>query len=341
MAISNRLQNRRRSRGGRPPQYSCPTLTSETACDGKAECKWNASLSKCRKAPAKRISKKISSGPDKAVAMARPHQFSCPSLKSETDCAGNAVCKWNTSLSKCRKAPAKSISKKISSGPDKAVAVARPHQSSCPSLKSETDCAGNAVCKWNTSLSKCRKAPAKSISKKISSSPNETGPAVEVAQFYEAAPPLSADHHSPPSSVERLKQIEAVEAVVQDEASDYNAHKNNWERNSDENFLYEINYAPSNRSTCKHCKTKIDKAALRVTRYDIRNPFGDGDLVYNYHPQCSFNAFINSRCVSAPITWERLNGTKNVSQEDRKYMYNKIKEFGSDWEKKCKNKKKL
>ena len=198
----------------------------------------------------------------------------------------------------------------------------RPHQYSCPTLKSETDCAGKAECKWNASLSKCRKAPAKRISKKISSSPNETGPAVEAT-------------HSPPSLAEPLKQIEAV---VQD---DYNAHKNNWERSSDENFLYEINYAPSIRSTCKHCKTRIDKDTLRVTRYDIRNPFGDGDLVYNYHPECSFKAFINSRCVSAPITWERLNGTKNVSNEDRKYMYNKIKEFGSEWEKKCKNKKKL
>ena len=204
----------------------------------------------------------------------------------------------------------------------------RPPQYSCPTLKSETDCAGKAECKWNASLSKCRKAPAKRISKKISSSPNETGPAVE------AAPPLSAQQ-SPASSAEPLKQIEAV---VQD---DYNAHNNNWERSSDENFLYEINYASSNRSTCKYCKTRIDKDTLRVTRYDTRNPFGDGYLVHNYHPECSFKAFINSRCASAPITWERLNGTKNVSQEDRKYMYNKIKEFGSEWEKKCKNKKKL
>jgi hypothetical protein len=27
----------------------------------------------------------------------------CPSLKSEGNCAGNAICKWNVKLSKCRK----------------------------------------------------------------------------------------------------------------------------------------------------------------------------------------------------------------------------------------------
>ena len=39
----------------------------------------------------------------------------CPSLKTEGNCAGNAVCKWNTKLSKCRK---KRVSKKSSLGTD-------------------------------------------------------------------------------------------------------------------------------------------------------------------------------------------------------------------------------
>ena len=41
-------------------------------------------------------------------------------------------------------------------------------RSVCPSLKSEGICAGNAVCKWNATLSKCRKARAKRVSIKSS-----------------------------------------------------------------------------------------------------------------------------------------------------------------------------
>jgi hypothetical protein len=33
----------------------------------------------------------------------------CPSLKTEGNCAGNSICKWNVTLSKCRK---QSVSKK-------------------------------------------------------------------------------------------------------------------------------------------------------------------------------------------------------------------------------------
>jgi hypothetical protein len=58
MAVSKRL---RRSRiGGRPPRSACPSLQSESDCagNGNTDCKWNAKLSKCRKAPAKRASKK-------------------------------------------------------------------------------------------------------------------------------------------------------------------------------------------------------------------------------------------------------------------------------------------
>jgi hypothetical protein len=50
---------RRRVRvGGGGPRSACPALKTEVNCKGNADCKWNAKLAKCRKAPAKRASRK-------------------------------------------------------------------------------------------------------------------------------------------------------------------------------------------------------------------------------------------------------------------------------------------
>jgi hypothetical protein len=59
-----RRRSRSRSRstsrvGGGGPRSVCPGLKSEVNCKENAECKWNVKLSKCRKAPAKRATKKI------------------------------------------------------------------------------------------------------------------------------------------------------------------------------------------------------------------------------------------------------------------------------------------
>jgi hypothetical protein len=54
-----RSRSRSRSRvGGGGARSACPALKSEVDCKGTAECKWNTKLSKCRKAPAKRASRK-------------------------------------------------------------------------------------------------------------------------------------------------------------------------------------------------------------------------------------------------------------------------------------------
>ena len=57
MAISKRLKLRR-SRNGGGTRSVCPSLKHEGNCAGNAACKWNVTLSKCRK---KRVSKKSSS----------------------------------------------------------------------------------------------------------------------------------------------------------------------------------------------------------------------------------------------------------------------------------------
>jgi len=80
----------------------------------------------------------------------------CPPFKTEGDCLVNPECKWRKSINKCRKAPAKRVSKKTTQK--------RP-RSICPSLKLEDNCVVNPECKWRKSINKCRKAPAKQVSK--------------------------------------------------------------------------------------------------------------------------------------------------------------------------------
>jgi hypothetical protein len=58
MVVSRSLRNRSRYNGGRPGKRStCPSLKSSDECSANLECTWNSKFSKCRKIPAKRVSK--------------------------------------------------------------------------------------------------------------------------------------------------------------------------------------------------------------------------------------------------------------------------------------------
>lgn len=56
--ISRSLRKRSRYNGGRPGKRSvCPSLKSSVECSANLECAWNSKFSKCRKIPAKRVSR--------------------------------------------------------------------------------------------------------------------------------------------------------------------------------------------------------------------------------------------------------------------------------------------
>ena len=110
-------------------------------------------------------------------------------------------------------------------------------------------------------------------------------------------------------------------------------------KEGDDNFWYAVSYAPNNMSKCQSCQDKILKGELRLSRHQ-RSPFGDGDQIKNFHAEHAFEEFIKARCTSVPITWDKLNGTKSISDKDRELIYNEIKEFEKAWDNKCKNKKK-
>jgi len=224
--------------------------------------------------------------------------------------------------------------------------------SACPSLKSETDCALNENCIWNMKLSKCRKAPPKRVSKKMTSNNEDKivtadkvktkamADKVKTKAIAEKVKAEAMDDKVKAEAMDDKVKAEAMDDKVKAEAMDdkIKAHNDNLGPTAD-NFLYQINYASTSRATCRFCKKKINKGELRVTRFDENNPFGDGDLIHHFHADHAFDAFIKSRCSSAPIIWEKLNGTKNVLPKDLEYIYHKIKEFNVKWENKCKTNK--
>jgi len=50
---------------------------------------------------------------------------------------------------------------------------------------------------------------------------------------------------------------------------------------------FKIEYAKSNRSTCKHCRTKIEKDSLRIGILEQSDKF-DGEIYVWLHVKCFF-----------------------------------------------------
>lgn len=75
-----------RKRNGGHPRSVCPTLKTADNCSDITICKWNTTLSKCRKAPVKRITKRQAE-----------KTLKCMSYATKRECAKNK-CLWGDML---------------------------------------------------------------------------------------------------------------------------------------------------------------------------------------------------------------------------------------------------
>lgn len=90
-----------------------------------------------------------------------------------------------------------------------------------------------------------------------------------------------------------------------------------------------IVYAKMGTSSCKKCKNKIEKAALRIGKV-VANPFSDdgGDMKLWYHPNCIFETFLRARATTKIIEEaEDLEGFADLKKEDKDLVNNIIKDF--------------
>lgn len=88
-----------------------------------------------------------------------------------------------------------------------------------------------------------------------------------------------------------------------------------------------IVYAKMGTSSCKKCKNKIEKAALRIGKV-VANPFSDdgGDMKLWYHPNCIFETFLRARATTKIIEEaEDLEGFADLKKEDKDLVNNIIK----------------
>ena len=91
----------------------------------------------------------------------------------------------------------------------------------------------------------------------------------------------------------------------------------NFYKEGNDNFIYAVDRAPTSRASCQLCKEKIEKGELRMCRYQA-NPFGDGPMPKYYHVDHAFVSFLNSKCDSAHITWDKLSISHlSVSQDEK------------------------
>ncbi|XP_063690820.1 DNA ligase 3-like [Bolinopsis microptera] len=71
---------------------------------------------------------------------------------------------------------------------------------------------------------------------------------------------------------------------------------------TERDYLFRCDYAKTNRSACKKCKIKIEKAEVRIAKLKT-NPFSDdGGLMTDWHhPKCVFETFARARATTKKI----------------------------------------
>ncbi|XP_067659530.1 DNA ligase 3-like isoform X2 [Haliotis asinina] len=92
---------------------------------------------------------------------------------------------------------------------------------------------------------------------------------------------------------------------------------------------YIVGYAKLGTSSCKKCKQKIEKGALRVGKV-VSNPFSDegGDMKQWYHPACIFETFVRARATTKKIEDpDDVEGFDDLQQEDKDVMQKLIDDF--------------
>ena len=82
---------------------------------------------------------------------------------------------------------------------------------------------------------------------------------------------------------------------------------------------YIVGYAKLGTSSCKKCKQKIEKGALRIGKV-VPNPFGGdgGDMKQWFHPSCIFETFLRARATTKKIEDpDDVDGFEDLKQEDK------------------------
>ena len=90
---------------------------------------------------------------------------------------------------------------------------------------------------------------------------------------------------------------------------------------------YLVGYAKLGTSSCKKCKQKIDKGALRIAKLTT-NPFSDeaGEMKQWFHPQCIFESFQRARATTKKIEEpDDVEGFSDLQQEDKDRILKLIK----------------
>ena len=97
--------------------------------------------------------------------------------------------------------------------------------------------------------------------------------------------------------------------------------KARWQGTTREGYLYNVGYAPTGAATCRQCKQKIAKGALRIGR-SSPSPFdaegGVADFTQYFHPEHAFIAFARSRPgTKVPLRERDMAGIEKLSVADR------------------------
>lgn len=91
---------------------------------------------------------------------------------------------------------------------------------------------------------------------------------------------------------------------------------------------YMVGYAKLGTSSCKKCKQKIDKGAVRIAKL-VSNPFSEdaGDMKQWFHPACIFMTFERTRATTKKIEDpDDLEGFADLNQEDKDMVLTLIKD---------------
>ncbi|VEN47869.1 unnamed protein product [Callosobruchus maculatus] len=96
------------------------------------------------------------------------------------------------------------------------------------------------------------------------------------------------------------------------------------EQQDEKPFAVEI--AKGGRAACKKCKEKCESGVVRIAKL-MFNPFGAGKMKAWHHVDCLFEVFLKQRQATQRIeSSDDIEGWDKISEEDQKYILQKIKE---------------
>jgi DNA ligase-3 len=93
--------------------------------------------------------------------------------------------------------------------------------------------------------------------------------------------------------------------------------------------VFECSYAKLATSSCRKCKQKIEKGALRLAKL-VSNPYSSagGDMKQYHHPKCLFDSFVKARATTKIITEpDDIRGYDDLLEEDQQVLNDLIEEL--------------